>query len=335
MLGRISTLSTGMQLQRQGAALRLQFEQAGSEMSSGLKRDVLAATHGDSKHLFSLDRAMARIDAQAANLSLAEGRAGTTSKTLALLQKSIDQLGPRLLSAGDREDMSSSRIEAADALNHFDSAIAALNARYAGRSVFAGDAADRAATASAGQILSDLATLTAAATSGTAVAAIVDDYFNNPASGYSVTGYLGSAGDAAPVELAEGESVAVQVRADDPAIREVLRNLALASLVANGTLSSSPEEQREILRSAGGGLLAGQDEILALRANLGHIEQRISDSQAFQEAERTGLEIARNNIVASDPYLAATRFQAMQGQLQSHYLVSSRLSQLSLTSYMG
>lgn len=334
MIARISTLSTSLQLQRHGNGLRIQFETAGQELASGIKSNVLAATAGASRHLLFLDRAMARIDAQSSILSLAAGRTATTGKTLDLFRDSVDELGPRLLSAADRGDMNSARIEANEALNRFAGAIASLNVRHGGRSLFAGDASDTPATIGAAQILADLEILAAPAPDANALVAIVDDYFTSPGGGFDTNSYTGSQVDAPQVELAEGESVSVQYRADNPAFRAVLRDLALSGLVARGALNGSANEQRSVLQVAGRGLLTAQIDMLNLRANLGHTEQRIAEARDVQAAEKTGLEVARNNIVAADSYESATVFQALQGQLQSHYLVSARLSQMTLTSFL-
>ncbi len=334
MLGRVTNLATGMQMQRQGAALRLHFERVGMELSTGRTADLNRATGGDVSRAISLDRAILMIEAQARNLALAEGRAGATGDTLALLQLSGETLGPRFLASAEREDMSSVRIGANEGKNHFENAISALNVRYAGRSIFAGNAVDQAATVSASQILDDLGTLVAGATRAADVIALVDDYFTGASGGFMTGGYSGASAGVADVELAEGNAVAIQMRADNPSIRNLLRDLALAAMVANRVLSTDPAEQRTIMRIAGTGLIASQNDVLDMRANLGHVEQRINEAQSGQATEKLALEMARNSLTAADPYQAAADFQGLQAQLQAHYTVVARLSQFSLASFL-
>ena len=52
-------------------------------------------------------------------------------------------------------------------------------------------------------------------------------------------------------------------------------------------------------------------------------------------AEASALQIARNGLVAADPYDTATAIQAVQTQIETLYTLTARLSRLSLTDYLG
>jgi flagellar hook-associated protein 3 FlgL len=51
-------------------------------------------------------------------------------------------------------------------------------------------------------------------------------------------------------------------------------------------------------------------------------------------AQETGLQMAINDLVSADPFDTATRLQSVQLQLETHYSVVGRLSQLSLLRYI-
>lgn len=334
MLNRISNNSMALLLQRQGAVLRDAFQKAGLELASGQKSDLNVATNGDLRKVLVLDRAIAMAEARSRGLTIADGRLTQTMHTLNLIRQSGETIGASLLANVGRDDISSIHIEAGKALNNFESVISALNVRHGGRSVFAGAAADQPAVISADAMLADLQTAISAASSGAGIVAVVDDYFMNPAGGYMTGAYVGSQTDAAPVELAEGDTIGAQIRADDPAIRLALRDLALASLVARNASTLAIDDQVVMARAAGEGMLTSQDGILDLRATLGHAEQKIADALTRQSDEILMFQTARAKISTADPYQTAAEFQAMQGQLQSHYTVVARLSQLSLTNFL-
>ena len=197
-----------------------------------------------------------------------------------------------------------------------------------------GVSVDQSATISADEILDALAVLTSNARDAAEVSAIVRDYFANPASGYVADAYLGSTTDVADVELRPDEFVKIQLRADNENFRSVLGELAQVALVARGAFQFPSAQLFQILESAGNGMIAGNDDLLALAASLGTAEEGIVVAQTGAAAEKTSLEIARNSILSVDSYEAASKFQAMRSQLQSHYTVIAKLSQLSLTAYL-
>ena len=63
-------------------------------------------------------------------------------------------------------------------------------------------------------------------------------------------------------------------------------------------------------------------------------QAQIDAAATRNTAEASALNIARAGIVTADPYDAATRLEDLQTRLQSLYLITSRLSRLSLTEYL-
>ncbi len=81
-------------------------------------------------------------------------------------------------------------------------------------------------------------------------------------------------------------------------------------------------------------MLIAQDDVIALRADVGFVESRIEKVAARNAAEVTGLEFAKVALLEIDPYEAATRLEEAQFQLQSLYTVTVRMSQLSLVNFL-
>ena len=334
MIGNISNLSTHLQMQRLGAAIKSGIESVGMELTTGVKSNPEEFSGTNHRQLDSIARSLALSEVRQQNLIVAGHRVSGTSAVLKTFKEITEKFGPHLVSASARGDQTSSTILAGEAVSLFQGAVSSLNVRQGGRTLMSGVSVDQSATISADEILDALAVLTSNARDAAEVSAIVRDYFANPASGYVADAYLGSTTDVADVELRPDEFVKIQLRADNENFRSVLGELAQVALVARGAFQFPSAQLFQILESAGNGMIAGNDDLLALAASLGTAEEGIVVAQTGAAAEKTSLEIARNSILSVDSYEAASKFQAMQSQLQSHYTVIAKLSQLSLTAYL-
>jgi len=64
------------------------------------------------------------------------------------------------------------------------------------------------------------------------------------------------------------------------------------------------------------------------------IEAQIDGATARNTAESSALELARAELIAIDPYKAATDLTSVQTQLETLYALTARLSRLSLVEYL-
>ncbi|SMO86247.1 flagellin C-terminal helical region [Thalassovita litoralis] len=123
----------------------------------------------------------------------------------------------------------------------------------------------------------------------------------------------------------------LDLRADAPELRDLMADVALAALSAD---YATADVQTGLLKRAGNGLLQDQDNLTALRADLGFAESRIEEIGAGIAAERVSLNYAREALLGVDEYEAATRLENVQFQLEALYTVTARLSGLSLVDYL-
>ena len=135
-------------------------------------------------------------------------------------------------------------------------------------------------------------------------------------------------------QLGEGDRVQPDFRADNPALREVMKGFAMAALVGEGVLAGDAAEQSALLNSAGERLINADQDLTALRAEIGLSQQRIEDADTRVSAEKTSLELARNKLIAVDPYEAASELEATYTQLETFYTITARLARLNFTDYM-
>ncbi|OZA12697.1 MAG: flagellar biosynthesis protein FlgL, partial [Rhodobacterales bacterium 17-64-5] len=94
------------------------------------------------------------------------------------------------------------------------------------------------------------------------------------------------------------------------------------------------EERGRLAQRAGQELLTSEDSRIALAARIGTAEAKVEAARTRNAAEETALGILRSDLGSVDPYEAATRLEAARNQLESLYLVTARVSRLSLTEFL-
>lgn len=306
-------------------------DQARTEMVTGRIADLkteLGGSVGDA-HLLrkAIDDVRARQDAATRAL----GRTTATQSALTLASDGLVTIGADILSAVGQNNEPSIAIAATQGKLQLDAAVSAFNTRYEGRSLFSGDASNLPALADAETLLTDIRAIFTGAADNAQLQTDLDFYFNDPAGGFATTIYTGGSGNAARTEIADGELVDYSAKADEQAVRDVLRHLS--------TLVVAQEQggfvDREIaLETAAGGLIQAESDIVAIRSRIGAAEERIAAADERLEAEATAYSATYNERTARDPYEAASRLQQIESQLQASYLVTSRISLLSLANYL-
>lgn len=318
-------------LARQGADLRAQIQRAASEVTSGRPDDIAMALRGDISPILAIDSSLKQLAAYKTTATDAALQTAAQQTALAGLSSLSAGITTTLLGARDLPTPIQVTAVAADARGRLASVVGLLNTQASGRAIFAGAATDAPPLGSGEELLDALETAAAGATTAGQVAAAVSNWFADPA-GYA-TFYRG--GDPlAPAPIAKGETADLSVTAMDRAIRDTLAGLAMAALLDRGLLSGNGEERARLAATAGQTLLTGEDDRIALSAGIGSVEAQIEAARVRNGAEETALGILRSEIGSVDPYEAATRLETARSQLESLYLVTARLSRLSLVDYL-
>ena len=318
-------------LSRQSAHLRAEIERRTTEMATGLHRDMGAALGGDFSALAAVEQSLARLKGHAAVSAETALTVDAVQAALAAISDGADGLGAEILRAVGAAAGTGVDAVATAAARAFGTAVAALNTRFSERALFSGVNTGTAPLPDAGVVLSALETAVAGAATVAEVQAAIDGWFADPA-GYDAL-YAGGAALAA-LPIAAGESTGLPVTALDPAIKDTLRALATAALLDRGLLAGQPEARAQVMRAAGDALAAGGEARAQLTARVGTVQAQVAAARTRNAAETSALEIARAGIVAADPYDTATVLEDLQSRLESLYLLTSRVSRLSLTEYL-
>lgn len=318
---------------RNGAAIKTELAQLADSLSSGQVTDITATLNGETARFAGIRYSLTQLDGFALV-------ATETQQTLAQVQIALSRVdsirvstSERLLLVNDASTTAQVDEAASSARSSFETMVRSLNTQVADRAILAGAAVDTPPLADAAVMLADITTAIGGATDTATILAAVETWFDDPAGGFATIGYLGDTGPAPERRISEDRSVTLPARADDPAIREVLKSAAVAAL-ANDLPGLPDDTKRQLLEAAGTGLFAAAPDLIGLQARVGFIESRVGDTLAENAAEQTGLGIAQNNLIQADPFETASRLQAVQIQLETHFSVTARLSQLSLLRFI-
>ncbi len=171
------------------------------------------------------------------------------------------------------------------------------------------------------------------ATTATQLWSDLTAWFDNPA-GYRTTIYNGSSESLRPIPISEETTVALTLRADDPDIRNTLRDLAAAILATDPAIGLPEVEQAALIETAAKSLLVSKEALSDQSARIGVLQEQIETTRIRQETERLTLQTARDALISADPYNAATQLEAAQFRLEALYSVTVRTSQLSLVNFL-
>jgi flagellar hook-associated protein 3 FlgL len=318
-------------LARQGADLRGQVLRASQELASGKQPDIVASLRGDVSPLLAIDASLSRLSAYKSNTTEAAFQTAAQQSAIAGLSELATGLSTSLLGARNFSTPAQIDTLAADAKGRFASASGLLNTQVSGRAVFSGVATDTVPLGPVDDMLAALQTAATGATTAGQVAAAVSTWFADPL-GY---GAFYQGGDPlSPAPIAPGETAELGTTAMDPILRDTLAAFAMAALLDHGVLAGDAVERGRLAQQAGQQLVSTEDARTTLRARIGTVEAQIEAARTRNSAEETSLGILRSDLGSVDPYEAATRLQAVQSQLESLYLVTARVSRLSLTEYL-
>lgn len=331
----IGDLARNFQLRRHNTELQTRLSTLTQEMTTGARADIGAAVSGDFKALAGLDHSLRLLDGYRTAASEAALFAEGLQRVLGTVQSLSQDIAPSLLNAGTVGSAQMVETATVDARQKFQSAVSSLNTQIADRFLLSGTATDREPISGAGDILDALSTVTAGLATANDVIAAVQSWFDAPpgVGGFADTVYGGAAPQSA-VAIGANDSVALDITALDPAIRDTLKGLALAALVADGALAGDAAGRALVTRTAGETMLGAGAGLTTLSARVGSAEAHIAESASRTAAEAGSLAIARSALVAADPYATATALQSAQTQLETLYSITARLSRLSLADFL-
>lgn len=329
----ISDIAQTFVLQKKSVDLRSDLTRIGEELATGKVADIPAHLGGSFAGLSSIEHKLALLEGwRTANIEAA-GFSNTAQLRVENITKTVGEFSASLLSLGGSPTLNVINSLSDTAMNALGATIADLNASQAGRSVFAGVATDAQPLLGMSAILGSARSEASTAFDAASIFSAITDWFNNPA-GFEATIYKGSATDLKPFAIGDGRQVTFDVRADRQAFRDTLRDLTVAVLATDGSLGISNAQRGELLAMSAASMLASQDQLINVSAEIGVIQEQIEAAQVRQATEQQVLQTTRNSLIGRDSFQAASELEAVRLQLETVFAVTARTSQLSLVNFL-
>lgn len=318
------------QMSRVVADIKARADVTRTEVVTGRYADITAATNGDVGSAHLLQKAISDVQDYQSNLSLGNNRATRTQTVLSQLSGESNRIATEALAAYGRSDDTQLQTNALDATTTIFTIFASLNTTDGGRSLFGGDVTDRAPLAAPEEFLADIKAIMASATDAADAEAQLDTYFNDPAGGFNQSIYRGGENKSSSIEIAPGIRLDVSAKADAQPIKDLLRGLAEIATFQDANFAGA-----EDLASTGANrALSADTSLTELRAAIGVGESRIANAIERYADEEAVLTTLFNEKTARDPFEATSELQQLEAQLEASYLLTSRLSRLTIADYL-
>jgi flagellar hook-associated protein 3 FlgL len=318
---------------RAGGAIKSDLMRLSNSLSSGRVGDISRHLNGETARLSGITHKLAQIE----GFQLVGRETGQMLDGIQAVLGRVDaarsQLAGQVLLVGD----SSTALQVDDAARlaivAFDTIVSSLNTRLADRALLSGRDVGVSPLVSAETLMADLHAVIGADRTFAGINAAVTAWFDDPAGGFTTVSYQGDTGAELQRQVSEDQRIDVSARADDPAIRQTLKAVALAA-VTTDLPGLGAEAKMRLVQTAGTELFGAGTQIVTMQGRVGSAQAVLAETQAEMSAQATGLTMAFNDLVNADPFDTATRLQSVQLQLETHYSVVGRLSQLSLLRFI-
>ncbi len=330
----IGDMSLQFATMRQTTQIKTRLGVLTNEMSTGVVGDLTAHLGGDSSRLSDIDHRLGLIAGYGSTAQETAQLLATMQTTLQGIDSTRSALSTQLVSL--HSSASAAQIDTAvgASLVAFDSMTRAFNTRFSDRSLFAGTATDTSPLAEPDAMIAAIRVAVAGSLTAADVQTAINTWFDSPTGGFATMGYLGDTNAAPSRRIDPDTNISIEGRADDPALRNLLKAAAMAAIAGDPGLALSDHDKGQLIRDAGQQLLTGAQPLVNVQARLGLAEATVEESTVRQSAQKTAYGIMRNDLVSADPYDTATALQQVQQQLEMHYTLTARLSRISLVEYL-
>lgn len=318
---------------RNGNVIKSDLSRLAESLSTGQVTDITRELGGETERFSGIKYSLAQIGAYQKVTRETALTLSTIQTVLGKLDEVRGTVAQRLLLVDDSSTVAQVDEAAQSSRDAFGTAVRTLNTQIADRALLGGANTQQQPLASAEEILSAIKVQLLGETDPAAIIATVNSWFNDVGGGFETSGYQGDTGPMVRKQISVASTIEISARADDPAIVEVLKSAAIAALA-----SELPALDRNgkigLLAEAGKGLFDASSDLISVQARIGFAEMRVSESLAASASQETSLSILQNDLSRADPFETAARLQAVQLQLETHYTVTARMSQLSLLRYI-
>ncbi|MDN3713034.1 hypothetical protein QWZ10_17115 [Paracoccus cavernae] len=306
------------------------------EATTGIKKDLAKHLGGNTAIINQVEHKLALLDAFKKNTTEAEGTLNAMQLAMQSIQDTIVDLGPALISEASLSSDAQIDIRNAQSKEHLASTIRALNTTLAGKSLFSGSRTDTAPLPSANALIDEISFEISGLSSLADIETSIKNWFDAPAggAGYIDNIYKGNLDTSHEFPTSERRTINISTNASSPAIREILRGLALYTIAGSPQTNQDGNLQRGLLIAAGEALIHGNDLMSIERSRVGFSEELLKKEIAQNSSESSALSVSRNTMITAEPFETALSLKETESNLNNLYTLTARLSSLRLTDYL-
>jgi flagellar hook-associated protein 3 FlgL len=357
----IATLSRHLRSQELMQRTRGELDRLTKEVATGTHADYFRGIGTQASRGIALRTTFSRLSFYKESATVASIQLDGQQQSLGIVKDVAIEVRGKLLSIQNGADDTTPAKLSEGAANFLEQVRSSLNLALAGRFVFSGPAVDTPPVPDSGDPM-DVNTpagvlhrlkFTAATRMDPdpnnwvardlkdtaemqAFLAEVDQVFsdppaNHPQFSYSVF-YDGSTSGKMTARIDEGSEVSLDVRANDPALRNVLKSLFVLEAIPSS--ETSAESYRTLAEGLTTTLSGGIYGATNLAAAVGYREQLVNETLDRHGQTEKLVNNTISDLEGVDDYKAASRLTALQQQMEMTYTLTARLNQLSLVNFL-
>lgn len=314
--------------------IKARLDVAAQEAVTGRQADITKATNGRVGNAHLLNKALNDIEQSTRINSLSTTRIDLLSQGISGARAALDGIDTKAIIALNTTNAPGIETIADEAEANLRSALTALNVKHGTRSLFSGDAPDQDPFAGADVLLDDVRNIVTTAGSPADIETALNTYFDDPAGGFQTKIYTGGTGQASPLHIGNGQTVDLDIRGDNAAVKDVLRGLSVLATAQETGFAVDSTEFAEVFNSGISRTATGTADFITLEANLGIYAETLSKANERNQFEALSLTAAYQALTGRDQFEAAAELTQLEVQLEGSFILTSRLSDLTLTNFL-
>ena len=316
------------------ANLKTRVEQTSREAVTGKREDITTAVHGAVGDIHLLQKALDDIEQGGRINDISGARLDLMTTSLASVRGVVGGLDTQALAALTTPNSIGISTISQQSEANLRSVISLLNTSHGNRKLFSGDTSDKLPLATAETLLADVKNIMQTSGSPSNIKIALNTYFNDPNGGFATNIYKGGSNNAPPSFLSDGSKIEFSVRADDQSIRETLRGLAVLATAQSTGFDVQSSAFNSVFTQGASSVSQGKGGLIKLESGLGIYSGLLENANTQQQAEKLTLAKSLNSITGRDQFEAAAELKQLQTELESSYLITSRLANLHLTNFL-
>lgn len=329
----IGDLSQTFAMRHSVTSAKHEISALGREVASGTTSDLRKTMGGNLEPIARIGRSISRLEATLNALNLQGPRVDAKQDVTTAIYDTLSEQSDTLISVIGVPGSINWQVVEATTESTLDTVIGMANTAALGATLFSGSMTSSPAFVSPGELQVLFSTAVSGVQTLSDFETVLDDFFA-PNGDFENVAFLGNGDTGAPIRLNERIIHQVPGNGLDPAFKETIKASLHAwalsgdqTLIPEGAKAEALEKSIELTGGAIG-------HVIEMGRQIGQVQTEIEIANVRLASEKSMLELSMNEFVAVDPYEATTKLQAMQQQLETLYLLSSRSQQISLLDYM-